>query len=84
MTDARSGADVAHVAESAIDAAFTESLTSDDDVVVTQQHLETAVTTTHSSIEDWVTMAVTAGEASNDDEMWEPFFGWYENRHKRS
>ena len=76
----RSGADVAHIAETAIDAAFTAAVDTGRDTVVDQALLERATATTSTSIEDWVLTARTAAEASNDVDLYGPFLSWLDRR----
>jgi len=76
----RSGADVRLVAERAIDSAFARSVDASATMPVSQEDIVRAVRATGSSIESWVVQARVVGEASNDTEMFEPFFTWLDTR----
>ncbi len=71
-----SGADVGAIVDRAIDEAFTQSVEKGREIVVDQRHLEKAASSASSSILDWIQIATTAAEASNDTDLYEPFLRW--------
>jgi transitional endoplasmic reticulum ATPase len=75
-----SGADVAATVDRAVDAAFTQSLSSDREVPVDQDLLEQAAQETPSSIVDWVETATVVAETSSDVELYRPFVQWLRRR----
>ncbi len=80
MSAGRSAADVGYIVETALDGAFNKAIATTTDAVVDQRALEIAASTTSSSITDWVRFATTAAEASDDAEMYGPFFRWLDHR----
>ncbi len=75
-----SGADVGAIVDRAVDEAFTRSVEAGREIVVNQAHLEKAASSASSSILDWIQIATTAAEASNDTELYEPFLRWLDRR----
>ncbi|MBI4884033.1 MAG: AAA family ATPase [Actinobacteria bacterium] len=71
-----SGADVAFVARTAIDAAYEEASSGGRTVDVQMRHLEDAADRSHPSIDEWLAIAQIAADSSDDAEMFGPFISW--------
>lgn len=82
-TDGFSGADIAHVGDTAAELALAASIASDDVVPVTQAHLREAVDQVNPSIGDWVASARNAATWSDDDALFGPFTDWLVGWDKR-
>lgn len=74
------GADVSHLAETAIDLAFAEALTAGRVLPVAHRHLVAARQEVLPSVSDWVETAQTAALASNDAALFGPFLEWLDAR----
>lgn len=82
LTTGYTGADVAHLAETAIDLAFTEALSAGRVVPVAQRHLVAARKEVLPSVSDWVQTAQTAALASNDTALFGSFLEWLDSRQR--
>ena len=71
-----SGADVAHLADTAADLAFSDSLAAGEVAPIEQQHLVAAARQLRPSIGDWVASAESAALASNDEATYGTFLEW--------
>jgi SpoVK/Ycf46/Vps4 family AAA+-type ATPase len=80
MSRGRSGADVGYIVENAADDAFNKAVDTGVEAVVDQGGLERAARGTSSSIGDWIRLATTAAEASDDAELYGPFFEWLDTK----
>jgi AAA+ superfamily predicted ATPase len=74
-----SGADVAHLADTAAELALAESIAGDDVVPISQRHLEQARAQVEPSIADWVATARNAATWSDDEALFGPFLAWLED-----
>lgn len=82
MTAGRSGADIGYIVDTAKDAAFNVALETSQEVPIAQRTLERAAAATGSTIVDWVRLATTAAEASDDAELYGPFLLWLDQRNR--
>ncbi len=82
-TEAFSGADMAHVGDTAAELALAASIASDDVVPVDQAHLREAVDQVAPSIADWIASARNAATWSDDDALFAPFTDWLAGWDKR-
>ena len=83
LTAGYSGADVAHVADTAAELALAESIKGDEIVPVGQDHLERAVAQVQPSISDWVATARNAATWADDESLFGPFLEWLEQWDRR-
>ena len=79
-TDGFSGADMVHIAESAVALALEDSIEADEVVPVTQSHLDEVLGHVAPSITEWVRSARDAALFSEDEDLYRPFLAWLEDR----
>ena len=75
-----SGADLAHLAESAVDLAFAASVKTGSVQPIVQEHLTSALRDVLPSITDWTASAEIAATASDDAALYGPFLEWLKHR----